>query len=153
VKAVEIDTRKSELAKVPEAERTFLLLLGHLANELAVLSKLFLFCSEFESDDKWKRRAAPAQALVVGKLLVGKLSEGWELLQQSFFGSKLSQLFEPRLSPEAKEAIHHLKRYFGKENLIRNVRNRYSFHYSVEDIRGVFDHVPGYRRMAAVPSR
>jgi len=142
VKAVEIDTKKSELTRVPEAERTFFLLIGHLANELNVLNKLLFFCSQFETSEGWERRASTAQALVVGKILAGKLSEGWELLQRSFFSSKLSQLFEPLLAPEAKEALGHLKRYFGKENLIRNVRNRFSFHYSVEDVRGVFDQMP-----------
>jgi len=48
MKGFEINTTKSDLAKMPENERILFLLLGHLANELSVLKKLFFFCAHSE---------------------------------------------------------------------------------------------------------
>jgi len=142
VKGFEINTPKSQLEKMPEAERTLFLLLGHLANELSVLKKLLFFCGHSEAEDKWQRRANNAQALVMARVLIGKLCEGWELLQRYFFGNRLSKLYQPLLEPEEQKALSDLKKYFGSDNIIKNVRNSFSFHYSGEVMAKAFETTP-----------
>ena len=142
MKGFVVNTTKSALAKVPENERILFLLLGHLANELSVLKKLFFFCAHSGVEDKWQRRANIVQALVVARVLIGKLCEGWELLNWYFFRNGLSKTYEPLLEVEGRETLSNLKRYFSKKNLIRNVRNSLSFHYSGEIIAKAFETAP-----------
>ncbi len=40
---------RQQLDAIPEAERNLLVLVGHAANELSVLTKLFQFCSKHEA--------------------------------------------------------------------------------------------------------
>lgn len=135
----EINIPIAKLLDMPETERNLFLMLGHLANELSMLKKLFLFCSHSESVDKWQSRANNAQALVMARVLIGKLWEGWLLLQKCFFGSKLSQQYDSLLSAEAKESLSSLKRYFNiKDNMIKKLRDNFSFHYSCEEMTKAF---------------
>jgi hypothetical protein len=138
----EINTPKSDLARVPEPERILFLLLGHLANELSVLKKLFFFCAHSEAQDKWQRRANNAQALVMARTLIGKLYEGWRLLDGCFFKSGLSRIYEPLLEADEREALSRLKKYFSKGNLIKDVRKKFSFHYSSDVIANAFETTP-----------
>jgi hypothetical protein len=134
----EINIPIAKLLDMPETERNLFLILGHLANELSMLKNLFFFCGHSESVDKWQSRANNAQALVMARVLIGKLWEGWLLLQKCFFGSKLSQQYDSLLSAEAKESLSNFKKYFGKDNLIKNLRNNFSFHYSCEEMTKAF---------------
>ena len=127
---------------MPENERVLFLLLGHLANELSVLKKVFYFCGHLEAEEKWQSRANKAQALVMARVLIGKLCEGWELLQRHFFRNGLSKIYEPLFGAEEQKALSNLKRYFGRDNLIRNVRNSFSFHYPGSVIAEAFETTP-----------
>lgn len=125
---------KKQLDSVPEAERNLLLLSAHAANELNALIKLFRYCSEHPAPTDVEKEARNAQAMAIGRLLTGKLYECWNLLQSAFFGSKLSQAYEPLFDNNAKNALGSLKKYFGKKNLIEAVRNRHAFHYAPDQI-------------------
>lgn len=74
------------------------------------------------------------QAMIYARLLAGKLNEGWVLLGEAFFGTKLSHQLDDRLHPRAKECLIKLKAYFGKTNTIYSVRNSFSFHYSSDEV-------------------
>lgn len=110
-------------------------LLGHLVNELNILNKTFYLCSQFEEEPKWRTHAHTTQALVFAKVLVGKLYEGWELLRTCYFASQVSKRYDGKLNDEAGTGLAELKQYFGKTNLIKNVRNYFAFHYSFEDAK------------------
>jgi hypothetical protein len=135
MKIVRTKIRKSLIAQLPEEERTFFFLMGHVGNELNVLQKLFYWCAIYLSDDEIRQKAHVTQALVVAKLLVGKLYEGWALTEKVFFASRLSKVYEPLPMGEGKTGLDHLKRYFGRENLLNKVRNTFAFHYSPADIQ------------------
>lgn len=130
---------KAQLDAIPEPERVLIVLLGHAANELSVLTKLFHFCSSHEADIPVLIEARNAQALVMGRLLTGKLYECWKLLQSSFFGSRVSKQYEPLFDPEAAAALENLKKYFGRKNLIETVRNGFAFHYAPDQIQAGYD--------------
>lgn len=126
--------RRETLESVPDAERTLLVLLGHAANELSVLTKLFHFCATPADEAEVLMQARNAQALVLGRLLTGKIYECWQLLQSAYFGSQVSRTYAPLLDPAPSAAIDSLGRYFGRDNVIERVRNRFAFHYSPDQV-------------------
>lgn len=135
VRVHHISLSKAQLDAVPEAERSLLVLLGHAANELSVLSKLFHFCAKAESKPPIIMQAENAQALVLGRILTGKIYECWNLLQTGFFGSGISRTYHSRFDAEALLALDTLKRYFGRDNLIAKIRNEHAFHYDVSQVK------------------
>lgn len=120
-----------------EAERAFVLLAGHMLNELNSLNKVFCYCLHNTSPNHTsaiESFANGAQAMIYARILAGKLCEAREALQKAFFGTGLSQQVEPKLHPVAQEALKRIKSYFNNNsNTIFRVRNDFSFHYSIEE--------------------
>lgn len=125
-----------KLKSIPEAKRVLFVQLGHVANEVNMLQKLVLFSIPSEDDElhEIERRVLLAQVVFLIRLLAGKLRESWGLLQKDFFSTGISKEYEPILEENAKDALQNLKRYFGKPNLIHEVRNYDAFHFSSEGI-------------------
>ena len=123
-----------------ESERTLFLLLGHAVNEINVLNKLFYFANNYDHETEWRRHAHLTQGLVLVRALIGKLNETWELLNKTYFKTQLSKLYGPKLNPDAAEAVQNLGKYFGKSNLIRKLRNSFSFHYDASEISKINPH-------------
>ena len=133
VKLHRIQITRAHLDAVPMTERHLLVLVAHAANEINTLSKLFHFAAS-ASDDGIVGHAERAQALLLGRVLTGKLYEFWKLLEASFFGTQLSRDYEPLFDNESREALGNLKKYFGKANLIAMVRNKFAFHYAADQV-------------------
>jgi hypothetical protein len=129
---VKIGIPKSELLLIPENERIFFVQLTNLLNDLIILRKLIYFSSSTEESNDTIRKALNSQALFLLRLQAGKLSEGWQLLQNYFFKSQLSQDYENRLSPEGKNDLAGIKKYFNNRNIVSLIRNEFAFHYSPE---------------------
>ena len=121
-----------ELNKASETERAFLLAAGHLQNEVGILNKLFAWSIPRDSSSSYDDVVQSSQAIMLGKMLAGKLAEGWTLFEAIFFGSQLSR--QLTLPEKATEALSGLKTYFGRKNLVRLIRNDFAFHYSPEKI-------------------
>ncbi len=132
---------KDQLDAIPEAERNLVILLCHAANELSVLSKLFHFSAKQDTDVPLLVEAQNAQALVLGRLLTGKIYECWKLLKASFFGAKVSRTYVPLFDEDSKNALDNFKQYFGGDNLIKTVRNEFAFHYSAKQIAAGYEKV------------
>jgi hypothetical protein len=135
VRVHHITLSKAQLDAVPEAERSLLVLMGHAANELSVLSKLLHFCARAESKAPMIMQAENAQALVLGRILAGKIYECWNLMQAGFFGSGISRTYHSKFDADELSALDALKRYFGRDNLIAKVRNEHAFHYDVSQVK------------------
>ena len=131
---------RAQLDSIPADERRLLILIAHAANELSVLTKLFHFAAGTVTDDALPHfeHAHNTQALVLGRILTGKIYEWWVLMQSAFFGTRLSQLYEPLFEPDPRMALDMLKRYFGRDNIIGRIRNKFAFHYSPDQVD------PGY---------
>lgn len=138
VRLHQFELTKAQLGQMPEAERNLLVMLAHAANEMNVLSKLFHYCAGNRSEEHVLERAENAQALLMGRLLTGKLYEFWNLLQAGYFGSTLSRAYNDSISDEGRTAIDAMRRYFGRDNLIARVRNGHAFHYDIEQIDAGF---------------
>jgi hypothetical protein len=142
---------RSVLDKVPDEERTAFLMIGHFANQLAILSKWACCCDAKAETSKLGKEAFAleqggcyAQWLLVTSLLTGKLAEGWDLLQKEYFGRKLSRQYDADLHVEVAEALRSLKRYFSSSNLVRTARNRFAFHYDTNMVREGYGSIPSH---------
>ncbi len=120
------------LARMRAAERSLLLGLGHAVNEISVLNKLFYLSNNYDTTQPWTKHAHLTQGLVLARALTGKLLESWNLVQKGYLSSGLKKTYSPLLNAEASEALAHLKRYFGRENLIARIRNSFAFHYNAK---------------------
>jgi hypothetical protein len=95
--------QKDDLLKMAEAERAFVLLAGHMQNELNSLHKVFGFCLHNSSPDHTptiESLANGAQAMIYARILAGKLYATREAFQKAFFGTGLSQRVPPRKDVE-----------------------------------------------------
>ena len=122
------------LAKMPTDERALFLMLGHSVNEINVLNKLFYLSNHYDSSDKWRQHAHITQGLVLARTLTGKLWEAWNLLGDAYFGTQLSKTYHGKLNSNASDAVKSLRKYFGRDNLIKKLRNAFSFHYDATEI-------------------
>lgn len=120
---------KELLCSIDESELTCFVALGHLANELGVLKRLLLWSSGASPAEGVLYSAEQAQALMLTRLLAGKLHEGRLLCQRVYFSSQVSRVFDLDMPEEARGAIRQIKRYFSGSNLLSLVRSKYAFHY------------------------
>lgn len=127
-----------QLNLIPQSERRLLALVAHAANELSVLSKLFHFMAGASPNVAMLMQAENMQALVMGRLLTGKIYECWKLLTSVFFGKALSKDYEQKFDAEGSASLYWLKKYFGRDNVIATVRNKHAFHYSLDQVDGGF---------------
>ena len=128
---------KNKLLKMHETERTFLLLAGHMHNEFSSLQKVFAWClAELPSqpNSSIENLTNGSQAMIYARLLAGKLLEGWNVLGQAYFGSKLSHQLDDEMHHHALECLSKIKNYFSKQNIIFSVRNSFSFHYEASEV-------------------
>ena len=74
---------KSDLAALPRAERSLVLLLGHASNEINVLSKLILMMTRKDAPpSQIANNVEAGQICVLVRVLVGQLHEAWELFRK-----------------------------------------------------------------------
>jgi hypothetical protein len=133
---------KKQLSLFPEKERVLFIQIGHLANELTILMKLLIYAYKDCSLDVIKK-AYTMQASVIARICIGKIFEGWRLLESNLFASSISKKYEAKFSTAGSQALQNLKRYFGRKNFISEIRNRFSFHNpSFEDIKDLLDSIP-----------
>jgi hypothetical protein len=125
---------KAKLDVIPERERVLFVLLGHFLDEISILNKLLLFANVQPEVDVM-RKAHTTQSLLIARIFIGKLLEGWQMLQRDFFGTALSKQYEPKLQSPGDLALANLKRYFGKSNLLQDIRNNFGFHYSSDQVK------------------
>ena len=124
------------LLQMPADERAFLLLAGHMQNELNSLNKVFAWCMANPSPANTsdiEHLANGMQAMIYARILAGKLLEAWEVLSKAYFSSTLAQRVDARLKQDAHGALKKIKSYFGRSNTIHRVRNSFAFHYFVEE--------------------
>lgn len=137
-----ITITKQQFDLFPEKEKVLFILLGHLTNEVSILSKFITF-SENKSELDVINKAYFTQKSIVARMFIGKLHEGWRMLENNFFGSKLSKKYECKLPSSGQEALQNLKRYFGAKNLISDIRNNFSFHCpSSDEIKSQLKAIP-----------
>lgn len=131
----DISISKEQFEAIPTDERLFFIQIGHLANELLTLNRLLLFASTTPTTTLLEERAKNSQGLLLIRLCCGKLFEGWQMLQSDYFSPKLSKKYDGLLDAKGKEGLDQIKKYFSTQNLIKDIRDNFAFHYSSDDLR------------------
>lgn len=132
MKVQRIGLTLEQLRSIPDAERSLVVVLAHALNEINMLEKLLFFTTRYIPEPRLITYGRTAQSLTLARLLVGKLKEAWDIVQKGFFGTKLSKEYSGQLEQSASSALKELKKYFGRNNLVKQTRNNFGFHYSLE---------------------
>jgi hypothetical protein len=94
------------------------------------------------SDDPLQRRVATTQALLFIKMLAGRLHEGRVLLNKAFSAKRLWEKYKNDLGADARENFARINKYFGRENLVEQIRNKFAFHLDVPAVEAMYDQAP-----------
>ena len=117
-----------KLKSMPIDVRILFVQMAHLSNCISMLQKLYFYTHD-QSSDEVKKQASVALGALMIRTLGGIISEGWSVMQKSFFSTKLSKKYEPKLTKEGRKSLASLKKYFSQKNLIHELRNKFSFHF------------------------
>lgn len=132
LKVTRLRIDKAALLQVDLPERTFFLGAAHLVNELNALHRLLIWSANGLSGSEPQHKAQLALSMRLLRILGATLWEGWQMLEKTFFKSKVSAGYEPELVEASRIDLQELKRYFGRRSLLRTVRNEFGFHYAPE---------------------
>lgn len=134
MKLFKLQISKDELLSIPEKELELFIQLTNFYNDVNILQKMMVISGisrEKANNNKIVEMSLSSQALFFMRIQAGKLYEGWNMLGEHFFNNEtFSEEYHKKGSSQSKENLSKLKKYFGKNNLIENVRNNYTFHYS-----------------------
>jgi hypothetical protein len=103
-----------------------------LANDIQMLNKTLAVIIDNEDADssEIQKQGNNAFAILILKMLCGRLSEGWKLV--SNFSQVLKQDYEPSMSADGRSALKALRSYFSggncRKGLIQAVRDKIAFH-------------------------
>jgi len=137
MKLYKIQIKTGDLQKIPKKELLFFIQLTNFANEIFCLQKITFFSADVEEKDLLIRRAKNSQALFLIRLTAGKLWEAWMLLETHYHSSVLARDYIEQFSDEAKKDYKYIKKYFGKSNIIKMVRDKYAFHFDPDSSKKV----------------
>lgn len=123
---------KSRLAQIPERERGLFFMLGHISNELAILSRFASLCRNYTWPEEVRGPAQIAQAMLVLRLLGGKCKEAWEFIRKAFIKSPLGREYNDKIGDVGTGALSELRRIFDGPTILHDLRNEFAFHYFEE---------------------
>jgi len=139
ITVLKVPVSKDRLRAMPEDERALLILLGYVANQINLLSKLVIFSSN-KTPDGVEHALCAAQTQMLARLGIGVLNEGWELISKRFLRSRIGRDYRPRLDAEGKAALDQLQETFGGSNIINKIRTNYAFHHPYDsDVNAAFE--------------
>ncbi len=133
MKLLKVEIPKSILDTIPEEEVVFFVQCGNMLNDISMLQKLSIFSMNNDKPTDTERTAQILQTMGLLRLQAGKLKEGWELLQKHFFAAKVSKQYDPLFDEKEQKALKSLTTYFGRPNIIFQIRNEFAFHYPSKD--------------------
>jgi hypothetical protein len=139
ITVLRIPVSKDRLRAMPADERALLILLGYVANQINLLSKLVIFSSN-KTPDGIEQTLSGAQTQMLARLVIGVLNEGWELISKRFLGTRIGRDYRPRLDAAGSDALAQLQKTFGGSNIINKVRTNYAFHHPYDsDVNAAFE--------------
>lgn len=133
---------KAELEKINKDERAFFFALGHVANEITILSKQTVWCENKVAVEDYDRKAQITMSLFNYRMLAGKLNEANELIRKSFLSKPYSKIYIEKFNDEASSSLAKIKKYFGSKNVVNIIRNNHAFHYLQGNYNSSSDQLP-----------
>ncbi len=136
IEIFEIQIDKDFVNKFSEDEIVFFAQITNLLDEISILQKCAMYSiKDIDEKESVIKSAQAMQMIFFMKQLASKLWEGWQFLQNVYF-SRLSKDYTSMLSHDCKEALERLKKAFSKSNNFQDIRNRTTFHFDSQTIRG-----------------
>ena len=127
---------KDELLSIPEKELELFIQLTNFYNDVNILQKLMVISGnsrEKASQNEIVGRSLSSQGLFFMRIQAGKLYEGRSMLDKHFFNNKTFSIeYNKKGSSKGKGALSNIKKYFRGNNIIKQIRDKYAFHYSKE---------------------
>ncbi len=138
----EIDT--AALAGLPERELSILLGGGKILNELNVGTKYLTFCinAVHASKEGPDRTAAFTALSFLLRTLAGHVFEGYEYFRKVVRVDQLRKSRSTLLDDSFYADIGVLRKYFGRMNIISEMRKRFSFHTDAALMNRCFQSLP-----------
>ncbi|MGR0481690.1 MAG: hypothetical protein ACTFAL_09875 [Candidatus Electronema sp. V4] len=131
----------SQLAAMPENERILLVQFAHLSNCISMLYKYVFYTATPPSSETIIEEEFAAQHYFFIRIFAGILNEGWKCIQQSYCGTELSLKYKSKIK-SGNESFEFLEKYFdetNKNNTVRKIRNKFSFHFDRDTIKNMFN--------------
>jgi hypothetical protein len=142
---------RQKLDCLPKPERTFLIVGGHIMNELTVLTRLLLLTiGLLRKASLIEKESAGVQLYVLIRIEIGKLFEAWKCMHRIYFSTVPPKAYEPLIPKEARIALQTLKSYFSSKHFFKDFRNKVSFHYSVDDIEAFLEEIPRSKKLPII---
>lgn len=123
------------IVRIPGDDRSLMIWCGHIHNELVVMLKFLGAVGYTNCDNATEVEANTVQLLTTAKIIAGKLWEGWLLIEAGMLKNKATREYVDQLNPEAVAALEELKKYFGSNNRLKQIRNSYAFHYDFNGLK------------------
>jgi hypothetical protein len=117
-----------QLSTISEDKRILVTQLAHAYNAIQVLQLLLVFTLKKEKDDA-KHKALVTQNTLVARILASIEFEAWNIIQESYFRTKLSAEYAPQLTATSTAHLKKLRKYFRRDNVLKETRNRFGFHF------------------------
>jgi hypothetical protein len=134
-----IPITKADLLKMPVAERSLFLLLGHASNQVNALWKMVIIATNPSNRDPVEERVSGAQTQILVRLLIGVMREALKLVEKRFLGSLVGKEFVPLLDAQASQALDRLKQRFKGPDMLVVIRDNFSFHHpTMKDMEAAF---------------
>jgi hypothetical protein len=143
IKIVRVRIGKDQLRRLTTEERAMFLLVGHVANQLAILTKLVAFSSNWGDYGPIVEKVTAGQTQMFARQAIGVANEAWELIHKRFLSRPLGHEYREKLAPTGREALDNLCKYFGSKNVIAAIRNSFAFHNPRDsELEAAFEAVP-----------
>jgi len=116
-----------------DEELGFLVLAGQLCNEITMLSKL-LATSPARSKSSAETKANSVLIVLLAKTLATKIWQGWELIDNLFYGAKVSKSSWLRRNQVLTKHLRKMKTAITKDPVYEDIRNQFGCHYDLDPI-------------------
>lgn len=122
------------LRAMPPEERTLLLAVGYVENQLNMMIKLLKASVNAPERDLTEAQVSSSQTYMLVRQTIGVVVEAWNLISARVIGPPKYRGLVGALSPEGQKAKRDLNRLFGGGSLLSRIRNRAAFHIPDDEL-------------------
>ena len=126
----------ADLRKAPEEEAVFFLRCGQFHNDVTVFLRQALQSFAEDDDPEPLKLAAVLAVHTNVRFLAARLSEGWKMVDGHF--QQVFTSYGEAIPQTVQSDFKKLRQYFGKDCLVRNLRNNIASHYDHNMIREAY---------------
>jgi hypothetical protein len=129
----------AHFSNLPKAERLFFVRLANIANDLRHVQVLTVTGTQATKEYSGVEQEIALHQMIFGlRHWYAILNEAWKVVDSGWNGDQLGKKFYPRLS-KGRCAYDELKKYFGRENFVRKVRDHFASHYEIGYLPRILD--------------